>query len=67
MLLSNPFYGIYFDVEINILPEDEIQADVQLTIDATNSDDIDESIAAFEGNFDDDWDIISECTSFIYN
>ena len=64
--MSDDFYGLHFDFEINITPGYGVQADVQLTIDTTNAEDIDASIDAFVSNFDEDWEVIAECILFIY-
>ena len=50
--------------EINITPDYGVQADVQLTIDTTNADDIDASIDAFEAHYAEDWEVIAECKNF---
>ena len=52
-------------LEINITPDYGVQVDVQLMIDATNADDIDQSIDTFEANYAEDWEVISECKTLL--
>lgn len=50
--------------ELEVRPEYGVYADVTLTVDATNVDDSDASIEAFEADYGDQWSLVSE-TVFI--
>ena len=45
---------------MQVIPEYGVYADVTLTVDATNVDDSNASIEAFEEDYIDQWDLVSE-------
>ena len=51
---------IFFFIEVVVAPEFGVTADVQLTIDATNVDDVNASIDAFEDVTKAEWEVESE-------
>ena len=47
-------------IEVSSDPDFGVTADVVLTIDATNAEDVNESLESFEASYEDDWVISSE-------
>ena len=62
-LVSNRF--VLLSCKVRVEPAFGVEATVSLVVDATNTDNIEESITAFESTVSDAWGVSSECKLFV--